>query len=78
MGCLFPCFKRKKPHSEVEESLISDGIPPKDEESKLTDEQEFMNTNPQEAKVIPIKGENDKVSYPQSMSVSDFIFLKVF
>jgi len=78
MGCLFPCFRRNKKENPEQESLLSDGLAPgNDEESKLSEEQEFMNTSSADAKIIPIKNDNDKVSYPQKVSVTDFIFLKV-
>jgi len=77
MGCLFPCFRKKKKPTEGEESLISDGIVTHGEESKMTDEEEFSRATGDEAQLVPIKNENDKISYPQKISVTDFHFLKV-
>ena len=77
MGCLFPCFRKKKKPTEGEESFISDGIVTHGEESKMTDEEEFSKATSDEAQLVPIKNESDKISYPQKISVTDFHFLKV-
>ena len=76
MGSICPCLKKKVKPSEISEGLINDKVSSL-EEGKTTDEYDFSNKEAKSAKVIPIRNENDKISYPKKVSVSDFSFLKV-
>lgn len=75
MGSICPCLKKKVKPSEMTEGLINDKTSVM-EEGKTTDEYDFSNSATKHAKVIPIRNENDKISYPKKVSVSDFSFLK--
>lgn len=77
MGSICPCMKPTDSSSEAPRPFLNNQTSEEEEESNEQGEYDSLNTSGKDAKAIPIRNENDRISYSKKISVNDFTLVKV-